>query len=334
MSMKPEIGGTRRDIKSPEGRALVDQVRTRLEAKKKDIRDFFKTNRNESEVLDLDVLGELGLTKDNFVLAKEVYGEMAMEALDKISSTDELARFMLKKRIEAIRDTENFGSAWQAMQLLPPESIAGIAIREASNLRKKQEKQAEGERSSIIEGVRGRIQTGRQRMTPEEAEVWELEKRRRKESETGGGFTGVGLGRAPKKIQEAVGKAEGKVRRGKGFETATGEFEKKAEAGTITSLEDLKAQEEKLKAQKEVEKMKAGLTKFEWTKLKPYAETYLAWFDLDKKEWNRRIKSAREENDPKKADELQAKAKSDVERRRELLDDIITAIKINPWILD
>ncbi len=129
MSPNPEMGRTQKDIKNPEGRTMVERVQARLEAEKNDIRDFFHTNKGESEVLMTSDLEALGYNEENFELSKQVYGEMAMEELDKFASGDELARSLLKKRVERIQDMMDYGSAWHAMQRLSPKWMAKVATK-------------------------------------------------------------------------------------------------------------------------------------------------------------------------------------------------------------
>ncbi len=144
----------------------------------------------------------------------------------------------------------------------------------------------------------------------------------------GGGFAGTAVAEAPEELKEEIGKAEGKVRRGKGFKTATGEFESKAEAfASGLSLE-------KLGAQEEVMKIMAGLTRSEIAQFQPHAERYIANIDSRKKEWTKAIDQAKKFGDMEKANKLQASSEREAELNRTLLEELAKAIKINPRILE
>ncbi len=327
MTMNPEMDQTKKQIWNPEGEDIIQRRKSQLEMQRQDIRDFFKTNRTESKPLDPIELNALDLTVDNFELAKEVYAQMAMEELDKIASDDELARIKLQNKLDVNQGIRSYDAGWWNMQLLSPESIAKIAKQDADKTREAQKKQAEKEQRYALQEARSKIKK-RPTITADQAQEFQEWQKVQQASMEGGGFAGTAEAEAPEELKEEIGKAEGKVRRGKGFKTATGEFEPKAEAFAVGLSPEM------LNAQGFVQELSKEFSKSELKLFKPHADRYLRNVTPRRKEWEDKIKEVKKAENLDRANELQASSKREAELNRTVLEELAKAIKNNPQILE
>lgn len=297
---------------------MVERVHARLEAEKKDIRDFFKTSRTESMPLTPIDLEALNLTIDNFELSKEVYGEMAMEELDKIASHDELARIKLRNRLDVIQSIQNYDVGWWNMQLLSPADIAKIAVEDAAKTREAQRKREEHERSSALHQTRSQIKK-RPTITAQQAEQFQEWEGVRRASMAGGGYAGTAEAEAPEEVKKAVGKAESKLRTGKGFKTATGEFGAKAEAFTAgMSLEKLKEMQEEQDYFDRLDK-ELGLHPADRSLVQKFKKDYLKKLENSRQRFEKHLELAQKEGTEKDVERLRGLAAKEKELLRDLL---------------
>ncbi|MFA6447737.1 MAG: hypothetical protein WCW31_05840 [Patescibacteria group bacterium] len=336
---------TREVKKTHEGKKMVEHAKDQRAEDKEGIQEFFRTN--DKRLMTADLL-KAGMTAENFVLAKEVYAEMAREA---VGESDKKAVEILEDHLERIVKNEDIGSAWNAMTTQSPAKLANFVLETSAAIREAQEKQEKKEKTIALQRARAQLNK-RSSITAEQAEEFQKLNKQWQESGTpeeqarefeetrkewegvrqasveGGGFAGAAEGHAPKEVKTEIGQAESRERHGKGFETARGEFELKAENFAIG------LSVEKLKAVEDVKGIATGLTKIELAKFWPHAERYVANIDARKKEWTKAIDQAKKSGDKEKANKLQASSEKEAELNRTLLEELAKAIKNNPRILE